>query len=249
MLKEPALKEEEKPYWNFFLSHNLWKTGYAPVCKSQDSNSPKVSKFGGSCPHLPQDSRPICKSCNGHLEVLLQLYIPSLPAPVKQLFPENLQNSLIVFTYCTECMSSNEEDSISWNVYNESDFGNLVFDSPPSEAKIEPAVIESWQAFKSIDGSTEHYYSTFQNQKGDLDDLKMEDFVRELKENYAGTTYLLGNPDFTEGEYQPEPGMVILASFAQDKAFSMMWGDAGYAHLWMKPGNDFGEFNLFWTCG
>lgn len=249
MLKEPTIIEEDKPYWNFFLNHNLWKTGYAPVCESHDSSSPKVSKFGGSCPHLPQDSRPTCNSCGNHLEVLLQLYIPSLPQPVKQLFPANLQNSLIVFTYCTECMPSNEEDGITWNVYNESDFPNIVFDMPPGEAKIDPAVVKEWQAFKSIDGSTQHFYDIFQNGKGNLDEIKMEEFVRELKTNYAGTTYLLGNPDFTEGEYEQEEGMVNLACFEQDNNFSMMWGDAGYAHLWMKPGNDFGKFKLFWSCG
>ena len=249
MLKEPTINEEDKSYWDFFINHNLWKTGYFPICESHDSSSPKVSKFGGSCPHLPQDPRPTCKSCDNHLEVLLQLYIPSLPQPVKQLFPNHLQNSLIVFNYCTECMPSNEEDAITWKVYNESDFANLVFDIPPSEAKIEPAVVKEWQAFKSINASTEHYYDMLHDENGALDEVKMEEFVRELKINYAGTTYLLGNPDFTEGEYTPEPGMVNLACFEQDNSFSMMWGDAGYAHLWMTPGDNFGKFSLVWNCG
>ncbi|OHS98415.1 hypothetical protein TRFO_35191 [Tritrichomonas foetus] len=247
MLKEPALSQEERPFWNFFLQNNLWQTGYEPVCNLCESTSPKVSKFGGYIPHLPQEPPHVCSECDKKKEVLLQLYIPDAPQPVKELFPDQLQKSLIVFTYCTECMSSNEENSISYNVYSEEEIPSLVFDQPPEDYKINSSVITNWAPFRSIDGSTSKFYDLV-NEAG-LDDVQMEEFVRELKNKYAGTTYLRGNADFTEGEYDAPEGMVLLASFEQDKNFSMMWGDAGVAHLWMKPREAFGEFNLTWLCG
>ena len=247
MLKEPVISQEEQPLWQFFAAHNLWRTGYEPICQFQESNSPLVSKYGGLIPRLPQNPVIGCPECGHQKEVLLQLFIPSLPQAVQELFPEQIRRGLIVFTYCTECMPSNENNGITFNVYGENELANLVFDSPPGDAKIKSSVIGQWTPFISIDASSEKF-SQCLAQAG-IDDLKMEDFVRSLKDRYAGTCYLLGTPDFTEGEYDPPEGMVLLANFEQDKNFSMMWGDAGIAQLWMRPGDGFGEFNLTWISG
>lgn len=248
MLFEPNLTEEQIPFWNFFMTHNLWKPGYMPQCENHDSTSTQASKFGGSCPHLSQDPVPVCPLCQNRLEVLLQLYIPSLPEQVRQLFAPSQQQSLIVFYYCTDCMESNSENALHFKIFNQDDLQNVVFDLPPNESKINPAVIVSWIPFKSIDGTTETFYQIF-NGQNQLDEVAMEEFHREIKRQYAGTTYLLGNPDFTEGEYGRPEGMINLACFQQDNNFSMMWGDAGYAHLWMMPGDENGQFNLIWFSG
>ncbi|KAH0794062.1 WGR domain-containing protein [Histomonas meleagridis] len=228
--------------WNFFERNNFTKIGYYPVCKKQNSTSPLDSKFGGSIFYLPEKEVPQCSECHQVKEVLLSLNLSNAPAPVKAFFPENYQNALVEFLYCTECMSSNEEDTIEVLIFTPDQFDKLIVKEPIANAKIEPTLIERWEEFVDFDATSEEYYEKLR--ESGLDDLEMEEFVKDVRNRYAAKSHLLGYPYFQEGQYDVGEGYVYLANIEDDKNFSMMLGDAGVGQIWMTTGNDFGKFNF-----
>jgi len=237
------MAEVAATFSSFFTENRLAKPGYVPECTVGDTPSPRISKIGGAIPHLPGEAQPACQCGNNH-ELLLQLYIPLLPKPVQALFPQSHANDLIIFPYCTECMESNFLSE--FRIYTSDQLDSLVFSPVAADAKIEARTINSWQEFSSFDCTSEVSYAAVRN--AGLDEIAMEEFGRDMKHKYG--TYLLGYPHHEQGEYDVGDGFVYLASFAQDRNFSMMWGVAGVAHLWMKSGEAAVEsFNLTWMCG
>ena len=236
----PRISEEEQPMWNFFVEHNLTKIGYYPICKKGDSVSPMDSKFGGSIFYLPDNCNMNCTECNACKEVLFSVNLRNAPEAFRNMFPAELRESLVQFLYCTECMSSNEENTIQVNVFSPDQFDKLLVKEPKEGSKIEPTIIERWEEFVSVDGTSEKYFELL-GESG-LDDLEMEEFVKDIKDRYAGKTYLLGFPYFQEGEYQiEEDDYNYIMNIENDDNFSMMLGDAGVGQIWMTPS---GKFNF-----
>ena len=242
MMEPVALSAEERAIWDALRGSGLSKPGFLPVCENHDSASPRVSKFGGAVPHLPDAPAAACESQHQQ-ELLVQLYVPSLPAPARALFQPDC--ALVVVLYCTECMDSGISPTVA--LYSESQLDSLVYANAKSDAAIEARTITAWREFCCVDFTSEAAYDSARN--AGLDEIQMEELGREIKDKYAGGTYLMGVPRYEQGEYEPGDGFVLLANFEQDSNFSMMWGDAGVAQLWMKTGAEFGEFNLTWMCG
>lgn len=236
------LTSEELSIWNTLRAAGLSKPGFSPVCESCDSVSPRVSKIGGAIPHLPSSGPAVCK-CGKIPEVLLQLYVPSLPPPVRALFHPSC--ALAVIHYCTECMESNFAPTTQ--LFTESELDSLVYSNGKADASIAPKVIREWREFCCVDFTSDAAYDAARN--SEIDEIQMEELGREIGEKYVGGTYLMGVPRYEQGEYEVDDGFVLLANFEQDDNFSMMWGDAGTAQLWMKTGENFGEFRLDWMCG
>jgi hypothetical protein len=225
-----------------FAPSSLSKPGFSPVCTPSDSKSPKVSKLGGAIPHLPSETLAPCE-CGQQQELLLQLYVPSLPPKVRELFPAF--NGLIVFTYCTECMDS--DVTCTTHVYPDNCLSELVFEAPKDGAQIEARTINSWKEFTSHDFTSDRAYEL--NRQSGKDEIEFEQVGHLSRDAAPSKTYLLGNPWFEQGEYSPGDDFVLLANFSQDNVCTLQWGDAGSGQLWVKKGAAFAEANLTWMCG
>ena len=65
-------------------------------------------------------------------------------------------------------------------------------------------------------------------------------------------SFVGGNPQYDQGDSHPGNDYIFVINLADDKFFSMMWGDAGKAQIFMKEvDKDKNEFKtlLTWTCG
>ena len=237
------LSEGERILWNFLRDNGQTKPGFYPVGQKGDSTNPRVCKFGGSMARLPSEESNKCAECGTSEEVLVQLYVPS---PVQAMFPPQHQKSLLIVSYCTECMESNIEH-LPFKIYTEDQLDQLVFSDVSEDAKIEPVTITGWNEFTSWDCTSDSHFESIEGNDS-IDEIEMETFGRVLKRRYHGTTYLLGFPYFEQGEVNPGGDYRYLMNFEKDSLFSMMWGDAGEAQLWMTTGEQFGDFYLFW-CG
>ena len=126
----------DKDLENWYRKNNLLKTSHFIICeKPKDNNTILTSKFGGRIPLLnssPKREFPKCLICSEYLELLVQLYIPQLPT--KESFPKSLQNSLIIFLYCTECMENVEGDVIPM-IYSKEELNNLIYIENPKKIK------------------------------------------------------------------------------------------------------------------
>lgn len=234
----PTLSSEEQPLWNFFTEHSLTRPGFYPVCRSGDSASPLDSKFGGSVLHLPGAHPCACSECGAAMEVLLSVNLQRAPAAFRALFPAEHRDSLVQILYCTECMRSNEDGALAVSIFAPAQFAQLQAQPPREGAKIAPAVIERWEEFVSVDGTSDRYLELVA--ESGLDDLAMEEFVKSIRGRYAAKTHLLGCPYFQEGEYAVEgDDYAYLANFEDDANFSLMLGDAGVGQLWMSRSGNF----------
>lgn len=234
--------EKEQQFWDAYVASGQGKTGYEPKCEDGDSQSPKVSKFGGAIPHLPTETPTKCDD-DHEQELMMQLYIPSLPAEVKALFPENI--ALAVFLYCTECMESNY--SITTCLYTHDQLDQLIYTNAPDGAQIEPKLIVDWAAFTSLDVTSDRAYQVCK--ENNFNGIEMEEWARDLKRKYGFRSYLLGNPWLEQGDYSIGDNYIMLANLEGDKNLSLQFGDAGCGQLWMTTGADFGKFNFTWMCG
>ncbi len=247
--KFPTLDKEIE---NWYRKCNLLKTSYFIICeKPKDNNIILTSKYGGRIPLLKSSKKeiPKCKTCKEYLELLVQLYIPQLPT--KKFFPKSLQNSLIVFLYCTECMEGLDGGVIPFIYSKEEDLKNLIYiENPKQNKKINENFFSSFiekelppseddKRQKIPEGLTD-------KQKNDFY-LKLEDFLFNFRDVKC---FLGGNPQYDQGDSNPGDDYIFLINFADDKFFSMMWGDAGKAQIFMKEKHN-GEFDfkLAWTCG
>ena len=138
----------DKDLENWYRKNNLLKTSHFIICeKPKDNNTILTSKFGGRIPLLnssPKREFPKCLICSEYLELLVQLYIPQLPT--KESFPKSLQNSLIIFLYCTECMENVEGDVIPM-IYSKEELNNLIYiENPKKNQKIKENFFASFIA-------------------------------------------------------------------------------------------------------
>lgn len=236
------LTEEERPIVDFFHENDMIKNGQFPVCDKTDSNTVCVSKFGGRVPLLPNEEIPKC-SCGKEKELLMQIYAPQLPENIREILPSKLHQSLICLYYCTECMESDEH--LETRIYNAEDLENLSYGNEVADAKIESSVFTKFEELPTFDDSSNKY---MEFDDDDVDSLKVEELMYRLRhEVFEGRASFFGGfPHYEQGEVVPEGDFTFFANLEQDNSFSMMWGDAGSAQIWV---NTEGEFVLGWQCG
>ena len=238
---------------NWYRKNNLLKTSHFIICgKPKDESTILTSKFGGRIPLLkssPNKEFPKCPKCNEYLELLVQLYIPQLPT--KSSFHKSLQNSLIIFLYCTECMENVEEDVIPIIYSKEEDLKNLIYiDNPKNNKKIKENFFESFIAKElppSEDDKRQKIPEGLNDKERNEFYIKLENFLFNFRDVKC---FLGGNPQYDQGDWNPGDDYLFIINLADDKFFSMMWGDAGKAQIFMKEKKEGEfEFKLTWTCG
>ena len=229
-----------------FHNKNLSKFSFFPQCNQDDTEDILCSKFGGKIPCNSEEELPFCLSCNEQHEILVQLYIPHLPQEIKVLFPIEYQECLFIIFYCTNCMES--FINLNYKIYFPNDFKNLIYFSNKENFKINSKTISYFEKKITFDDSTETFYNI--SHEIHDDSLLIETLMRKYREEILiGKTYFLGNPRFEQGEVIPGEDFHFLMNFEDDSSFSMMWGDAGSAQLWMKIENNQFIFNLGWQSG
>ena len=228
------------------------KTSHFIICSNpKDKNTILASKFGGRIPILNSSEKkesPKCNKCGEYLELLVQLYIPQIPT--RESFPKSLQKSLIIFLYCTECME-NIEGVITIIYSKEEDLKNLIYiENSKKKQKIRENFFESFieKELPPSEDDKRHKIPEGLNDKEKNEFyLKLEDFLFNFRDVKC---FLGGNPQYDQGDWNPGDDYSFIINLSDDKFFSMMWGDAGKAQIFMKEKNDEEfEFKLTWTCG
>ena len=209
-----------------------------------------ISKFGGYIPCYENDEYLMCDDCNIELEVLTQIYVPSLPKSVKALFPSSLQETLIVLFICTECLTPYGGE-LTTRIYYKEDFDKLVYKEPKQNG-IEQAIFKSFPeielTFHCSDDAMQFPSKYFSVADGNsntdfyscIDDL----FIKpKLSLSYFG-----GHPYYVQSDERPGPDYKLILSLCDDENnFSLMWGDAGTAQIWLRN-DDSNEFYITWAC-
>ena len=242
----------DKDLVEWYRKNNLLKVSHFIICeKPKDTNKILSSKFGGKIPLLNSSKKevPKCPRCKEYLELLVQLYIPQLPT--KDSFPKSLQNSLMVFLYCTECMETFDEHLVSLIYSKEEDLKNLIYvENPKQNKKIQENFFSKFiekELPPSEDDIRQKVPEGLNDKQRNEFYTKLEDFLFNFRDVKC---FLGGNPQYDQGDSNPGDDYTFIINLADDKFFSMMWGDSGKAQIFMKEkGNGEFEFKLPWTCG
>ena len=114
-----------REYSDFVKSNNLTRKASIPIISSfEDDCNPRISKIGGKFPYLPDETIQECPKCKQFPMMVAQLYVPSLPLYIQDIFPKSLKQSLIVLSICPSCLGS---DYYCVRTYDESQLDSLVY--------------------------------------------------------------------------------------------------------------------------
>ncbi len=144
-----------------------------------------------------------------------------------------------------------EENMIAKIYSSKEDLNNLIYrDNPKNLLKIKETFFSSFiqkESPPSEDDKKHKIPENFDNKQRNQYYIKLENFLFNFRDVKC---FLGGNPQYDQGDSNPGEDYLFIINLADDKFFSMMWGDAGKAQIFMKDKNngEF-EFKLFWTCG
>ena len=259
----------------FVNSNNLMREASVPVISyfSDDCN-PRSSKIGGKFPYLPNEEIPLCSSCKQFPMMALQLYVPSLPEFIIDLFPDDMKQSLVVLSICPSCLGSK---GFNVRTYNDEQLDELVYHDDVGKEWSELPLI--MQRSFNVGPNSPHTYSQFDMKKQYIQFASIQswndtmmapypsvDEVKKLmKANHidtnnrsflaahsinmqnkiSGCSYLGGWPCFCKKDLTPE-GYKILFNFCESEACSLEWGNGGTAQLWIGTDENSGKFKF--TC-
>lgn len=217
-----------------------------------DTNNPRISKFGGVQPFLPEEGYTLCHGCQSNCSMICQIYIPTTPEWFQNQFPPKYRDSLIVIFYCNSCYlhveakfyTSDQLDSLVYVndiVYN----GNYTFN--------EPRIVTGWTSGKMAPNNSNYiiikeianrYFNKSEKFK---EYFSKFNFLHGPKGN--DLTYIGGWPEFTQDDCTPDDSFFII-NLSQSCSSTAMWGDAGTAQVWMKNpiGDYFGDLIGEWAC-
>ena len=216
-----------------------------------DVRNPRISKFGGVQPFLPEEGNTLCHGCHASCSMICQIYVPTTPEWFQNRFPPEYRDSLIVVFYCNTCYlnveaklyTSDKLDSLVYTndiVYQ----GNYTFN--------DPRIVTGWTSGKMMplmgndimnrlseqyfdkSNSFKEYFSTFNFKNGP---------------NENNQTYIGGWPYFVQDDCTPDNSFLII-NLSQSCSSTAMWGDAGTAQVWAKKpeGDYFGDLIAEWAC-
>lgn len=228
---------EERAVWGFLVNNGLLRDGLFPVGAEGDACECGVTKFGGKVPRGHSDTPSMCPECGKMKEVLLQIHPPSLPDPLRELFKDE---RTLVLKYCPECCPSGEEvEVLAFDETFSIDYDEV------SDPKIAPFLIEGFETKVVVDSSSENYFEKLD--ESGVDSLQAELFARRFSDDYhQGKSYFLGYPRYEQQEDNPGEPYIFFCNLEQDSKFSLMWGDAGSAQLWLRNNDGIPHFLLNW---
>lgn len=240
MSEQANFSEEQVSALNWFGSKGFVKKGIFIRATKEETTKAAVSKYGGVVPHLPGEG-PVKSPDGSHdLELAVQLYVPELPENVQRLFPQNLQDALILMFVDTE--DSPENGPLPVRIYHKDDIAKLELAPAKEEGRIESAIFTSYEPIDTYNDSGNDFLEVM----GEVDGLVVEELMLIIRQNRDTNCYFGGFPYYVQGESTPGDNWSLLLNLQDDQYFSYMWGDAGTAQIWINPE---GEFELTWQCG
>jgi hypothetical protein len=217
---------------------------FVPLVREGDCADPRCIKFGGCVPHDPI-GYPQCPICDVAAAHVVTIYVPMLPEPLQDLFPQDERETVIVVCYCEQCFRE-----VPVFVFRREEIDQLVVSigNPGRRTPFnEPRMVIGWRMEKSHPDPV------------GLDAVNIPgmnyrpsrvwgDVIEEKLERCAQGTYFGGFPEYVHYVEQPTPTSRLLLEITQSKASTAMWGDCGTAQLWMEVGENYGKFQVTWAC-
>lgn len=228
------------------LFENCEKLGYVKdayyiEAHEKEEYDIRVSKFFGKIPCFEGQKLPKC-SCGSLKSPLVQIYVPSLPAKVRGLFPSDLQDALIVMFICLDCLSWG--CGLTTHVFHEDEIDKLVYKDGPQD--YEPHVISGYHQHKQIPSETDDFFPNEKLISGDFGDMLYDIRCSCVYKDDVGS-YFGGFPNYCQCDENPGRDYKLILSLINDESFPLMWGDAGNAQIWLKN-DDSHEFFITWAC-
>jgi hypothetical protein len=257
-------------------AHSLYRPAAYPILSPLNPDSdPRTTKFGGKYPLLPNTSPPKCPTCDQPLMMIVQLFVPTLPAFIQEQIPASLRDSLIVLAVCPECLGSSgyridvyDSDSLDDLVYHE-DVGAQWSEPEFQYRRRFPRFPNSPQTFDAVDqrrqrmelrvvaGWTEtemvpHPSNAVLREKLEEANVELNSRVflavhdSHIRAGVAATCFVGGWPRFCGKDQTPGEDWVVLLNLCESEAATLEWGDCGTAQIWMGVGENAGQFKF--TC-
>ena len=265
-----------KSLWEIIQENNLMKPAAYPIVEEEDCQNPRVSKFGGDYPSLPEETFNVCPSCQTKDFLLVaQLYIPTLPDFIQQIFPEKYRQSLIVFGVCPRCLGYNGyrvriysdeqldqlkyQPDIGPSFSTSLNYSSRVFPPIPQSPHpfdildaqrcyIQPKTITDWKIVESAPNSTiQSIISLFKREGVNIDHLFLDLADINIQTGALGHSLLGGWPHFAKKEDSPENYQLIL-NFTESPESTLAIGEGGAGQLWVKVENENIEFKYTCSC-
>ena len=212
-----------------------------PSVIKSDTSNPRMSKFGGCVPYLPEEPPQMCCGCHELSSMICQIYVPTTPDWFRNKFPPEKQDALIVVLFCNSCY-----DHVEGRIYYGKDIDRLVYsnDSYFDYGSFnEPRVVTKWNDFKMLPCSNNNAidqirakYQVFNLEK------KIEQFNPYLK------THIGGWPNFVQDDTTPNNTFLIANFESESESSTGIWGDMGTAQVWISQGEEFGDLLSDWSC-
>lgn len=265
-----------KEYSDFVKSNNLTRKASIPIISSfEDDCNPRISKFGGKFPYLPTETIKECPNCHQFPMMVAQLYVPTLPGYIQDLFPESLKHSLVVLSICPSCLGS-EHYNIS--TYNETQLNDLIYHDDIGKQWSTPQFIQmrsfnfqpnSPQTYDEIDQQRQYFqfntitgwkdtemvpYASVDEVKNLLKESKIDSnsnrvflvaHEMNMKNEISANSYLGGWPHFCKEDQTPENYRILL-NLCESPAATLEWGNGGTAQIWIGINENEGKFKF--TC-
>lgn len=264
-----------KKYNDFAAKYNLLRKASVPeISEIESDGNPRVSKFGGKFPYLPDETIPECTHCHQFPMMVAQLYVPSLPHFIQDLFPESQRQSLIVLSICPSCLGFN---GYNVNVYSEDQLDQLIYHDDVGQKWATPEMnmmricnfrpgsphsldeLDQQKQFLRLTTVTSWRdaemapYSSVKEVKDLMEKEKIESNQRmflaahdiNIKNCIAGHSYVGGWPHFTGDDQTPEHYKILL-NITESEEATLEWGNGGTAQLWIGTDENAGKFKF--TC-
>ena len=215
------------------------------ICKKEEAEEIKISKFGGKIPCL--DPKEIPANSDNYIEVLAQIYVPGLPKAIKKLFPSDLQDALIVLFFDIDNFPIEAINNIETRIYHGDEIDKLIYvDREDTNPAIESAIFTTYkykaQTFDVADHAS--YTNQIRSMRNAEDQQENEQYSFYTKESNC---FFGGYPFYCQDDDNPGPDYTLILSLMEDHNFSMIWGDAGNAQIWLRN-DDSHQFILTWAC-
>lgn len=232
------IEEEERKAEE--IANRLRAPYFVPEVKNGDCEDPHISKFGGKCPYLPSAGPPVCREegCGKEAELIFSIAVESLPAEIREYFPEEKRECVLVGAFCQECGKA-----LPVTVFTKEQVEQLKYaDVPEVDHPFnEPRVVTGWRRGQMTPKSIETNDGTAEGLSAPLDIY----FVKSKLQKYSNPeslTYVGGYPD-GEPQNTVSPAKLLL-QMGESNESTNNWGGIGSAQVWMTTGEKFGEFEL-----
>lgn len=270
-------KKAESTYLKFVNDHDLRRKAAIPKIKEDgEDGNPRVTKFGGKYPHLPNEEIPGCSYClQDKLMMVVQLYINDLPEFIKSFFPLDKQDCLLVLGVCPQCMGSHGYhistyygDSIDQLEYSD-DVGkewskeslnssrcfphmraspfSVYDDSIARKQFFELNIIQEWIETEMVPYASNDCIKNLMSNDGIQPNQRMFLIANEINmRNNLTANIYLGGWPMFCEKDQTPENMKLLLNITESEAATLEWGNGGNAQIWMSTEENCGKF-LF-TC-